>query len=110
MDWTDRDLMKLLFGQPTRGHWKLPKPFRVTSRGWAVSKGEDHQLIPVAKVEVGLELTLETGPGLALEIGPGPTPEAGLGIVLGPTVKAALMVTYEAYVPGPQMNLYPGGE
>ena len=102
--------MKWLFGQPARGHWRLPKPSRVTSRGLAVSKGEDHGLIPAAKVEVGLELALETGPGLALEIGPGPAPEASLGIVLGPTVKAALMVTYGACIPGPQTNLCPGGE
>ena len=94
--------MKQLFGQPTRGHWRLLKPSRVTSRDLAVSKGEDHELIPAAKVGVGL--------GLTLEISPGPTPEAGLGIVLGPTVKAALMVTYRVYVPGPQTNLGPEGE
>ena len=94
--------MKQLFGQPTRGHWRLPKPSRVTSRGLAMNEGKDHGLIPAARVEVSL--------GLTLEIGPGPTPEAGLGIVLGPTVKAALMVTYGACVPGPQTNLCPGGE
>ena len=75
-----------------------------------MSKGEDHWLIPTAKVGVSLELALETGPGLALEIGPGPTPEAGLGIMLGLTVKATLMVTYGVCIPGPQMNLHPGGE
>ena len=102
--------MKQLFGWPTRGHWRLPKPSRVTSRGLAVSEGEDHGLVPIAKVGVSLELTLETGPGLALEIGPGPTPEAGLGIMLGPTVKAILMVTCGACIPSPQTNLHPGGE
>ena len=101
--------MKWPSGQPARGHWRLPKPFRVTLRGLAVSK-EDHQLVPTAKVGVSLELTLETGPGITLQIGPGPTPEASLGIVLGPTVKAALMVTYRAYVLSPQMNLCPEGE
>ena len=64
-----------------------------------MSEEEDHELIPAAKVGVSLELALETGPGLTLEIGPGPAPEAGLGIVLGPTVKATLMVTYGAYSP-----------
>ena len=75
-----------------------------------MSKGEDHELIPAAKVGVSLELALETGPGLTLEIGPGPTPEASLGIMLGLIVKATLMVTYRAYVPGPQTNLCPEGE
>ena len=110
MDCTDRDLMKQLFGQPTRGHWRPPKPSRVISRGLAVSKEEDHGLIPAARVEVGLELALETDPELVLEISPGPTPEASLGIMLGLTVKATLMVTYGAYIPGPQMNLCPGRE
>ena len=93
--------MKQLFGWPARGHWRPLKPSRVTSRGLAVSKGEDHGLVPTAKVGVGLELAPETGPG--------PTPEASLGIMLGPTVKAAFIVTYEACHPGPQMNLCPGG-
>ena len=75
-----------------------------------MSRGEDHKLIPIAKVGVSLELALETHPGPTLEIGPGPTPEAGLGIVLGLTVKATLMVTYGAYVPSAQMNLHPEGE
>ena len=75
--------MKWLFGQPARGHWRLLKPSRVAARGLAVSEGGDHGLIPTAKVGVGLELILETGPGLALEIGAGPTPEASLGIMLG---------------------------
>ena len=75
-----------------------------------MSGGEDHRLISAAKVEVGLELALETSPEITLETGPGLTPEAGLGIVLGPTVKAALMVTYGVYVPGPKTNLCPGEE
>ena len=79
-------------------------------RDLEVSEGEDHKLVPAAKVGVSLGLALETGPGLTLEISPGPAPEAGLGIVLGPTVKAALMVTYRAYIPSPQMNLCPEGE
>ena len=70
-----------------------------------MSKGEDHSLIPAARVEVGLELALETDPELVLEISPGPALEASLGIMLGLTVKATLMVTYGAYVPHPQMNL-----
>ena len=102
--------MKQLFGWPTRGHWRLPKPFRVTLRGLAASKGEDHGLVSTTKVEVGLEPALETGPGLALEISLEPAPEAGLGIMLWPTVKAALMVTYRMCIPGPQMNLCPGAE
>ena len=76
----------------------------------AVSKEEDHGLIPAAKVGVSLELALETGPGLTLEIGPGPAPEASLGIGLGPTVKATLMVTCGACISSPQTNLYPRGE
>ena len=76
--------MKWFFGWPAGGHWRLLKPFRVTSRGLAVREGEDHGLVSAAKVGVGLELTLE--------IGPGPAPEASLGIVLEPTVKN-LMVT-----------------
>ena len=110
LDWMDRDLMKQLFGQPIRGHWRLLKYSRVTSRGLTVSKGEDHEIVPAAKVGVGLELALETGPRLTLEIGPGPTPEAGLGIMLGLTVKATLMVTYGAYISSPQRNLHREGE
>ena len=75
-----------------------------------MSRGEDHELGHAAKVGVSLEHTLDTGQGPALEIGPGPTPGANLGIVLGPTVKAALMVTYRAYIPGPKTNLHPEGE
>ena len=102
MDWIDRDLVKWLFGWPTRGCWRLPKPSRVTLRGLAINKGKDHSLIPAARVEVGLELTLEIGPGLGLE--------ADLEIMLEPTVKATLMVTYGACIPGPLTNLCPGGE
>ena len=67
-----------------------------------MNEGKDHRLIPTAKVEVSPELALEVGPGLALE--------AGLEIMLEPTVKVALMVTYGACIPGPPMNLCPGGE
>ena len=66
-----------------------------------MSGGEDHKLSHTAKVGVSLECTLDTGPG--------PAPGADLGIVLGPTVKATLMVTYGAYVPSPQTNLHPEG-
>ena len=66
-----------------------------------MSRGEDHKLSHAAKVGVGLEHALNTGPG--------PTPGANLGIMLGLTVKAALMVTYGAYIPSPQMNLCPEG-
>ena len=110
LDWTNRDLMKWLFGWPARGHWRPLKPPRVTLRDLAVSKGEDHELIPSAKVGVSPGLALKTGPGLALETGPGLALEASLGIILGPTVKAALMVTYGTYVPSPQSNLCPEGE
>ena len=75
-----------------------------------MSEGEDHKPVLADKVGFNLGLTLETSPELALEIGPGPTPEAGLGIILGLRVKAALMVTYSTYVPSPQMNLCPEGE
>ena len=102
LDWTNRDLMKWLFGQPTRGCWRLLKPFRVTLIGLAASKGESHGLIPAAKVEVSL--------GLALENGPGPAPGAALETMLEPTVKAALMVTYRVCTPSPQTNLHLGGE
>ena len=70
-----------------------------------MSRGEDHKLGHAAKVGVGLEHALDTSPGPALEISPGSTPEADLGFVLGPTVKAALMVTYRAYIPGPDEPL-----
>ena len=70
-----------------------------------MNEEKDHGLIPAARVEASLELTLEVSPGLTLEIGPG-----RLEIMLEPTVKAALMVTYKACVPGPPMNLHPGEE
>ena len=91
LDWTDRDLMKWLFGQPTRGHWKPLKPYRVTLTGLEVSTGESHRLVLATRVEVSLEPTLENGPGTVLG--------AGLETVLEPTVKAALMVTYTPSVP-----------
>ena len=94
--------MNWLFGQPTRGHWRPPKPSRATSRGLAMNEGKNHGLIPTARVEVSLELALEIGPGLTLE--------ASLEIVLESTVKVALMVTYGACIPSPPMNLHPGGE
>ena len=94
--------MKWLFRWPTRGHWRLPKPYRVTLRGSTASEGESHRLIPAAKVEDGLELALENGPG--------PTKGAGLEAVLEPTVKVTLMVTYGVCAPNPQTNLHPGGE
>ena len=63
-----------------------------------------------ARVGVGLGFILETGLGLTPELGPGPALEASLGIVLGLTVKATIMVTYRVYVPGPQSDLCPEGE
>ena len=85
--------MKWLFGQPARGHWRLPKPSRVTSRGLTSSEGKDHRLIPTAKVGVGPEFALEVGPELTLEV--------GLEIMLEPIVKVALMVTFGAYILSP---------
>ena len=82
----------------------------MTSKDLEVNKGEDHELIPEARVGVGLGLVLETGLGLAPELSPGPALEADLGIMLGLTVKAAIVVTYGVYVPGPQMDLLPEGE
>ena len=82
----------------------------MTSKDLEVNKGEDHKLVPEARVGVGLGLILGTGLGLAPELGPGPTLEANLGIVQGPTVKAAIMVTYGAYVPSPQTDPHPEGE
>ena len=61
-----------------------------------MNRGEDHKLGHPAKVGVSLEHAPDTSPG--------PTPGADLGIVLGLTVKAALIVTYGAYVPSPQTN------
>ena len=77
--------MKQLFGQPARGHLRPPKPSRVTLRGLAMNEGKDHRLVPTAKVEVI----------------PGPALEAGLEIMLEPTVRVTLMVTYEACIPSP---------
>ena len=102
LDWTNRDLMKQLFGWPAVGHWRLLKPSRVTLRGLTRSKGKDHRLIPTAEVGVGPEITLEVGPELALEV--------ALEIVLEPIVKVTLMVTYGACILSPPMNLLPGEE
>ena len=73
--------MKWLFGWPTRGHWRLLKPSRVTSRGLARNKGKEHRLVLAAEVEV--------------------MPE--------PIVKVVPIVTYEMYALGPLMNPCPGG-
>ena len=62
LDWTNGDLMKQLFGQPARGHWRLPKPSRVTSRGLKRNEGKDHRLVLTTEVEVGPDLALEVGP------------------------------------------------
>ena len=102
--------MKWLFGWLTIGHWRLPKPSKVTLKDSEMNKGEYHELIPKARVGVSLGLILETGLGLAPELSPGPALEVGLGMVLELTVKATIMVTYGAYVPGPQMDLHPEGE
>ena len=110
LDWASRNLMKWLFGWLTIGCWRPPKPSEVTSKGSEVNKGEDHELIPKARVGVGLGLVLGTSLGLVPEHGPGPTLEANLGIMQEPTVKAAIMVTYGAYVPSPQMDPHPEGE
>ena len=102
LDWTNRDLMKWLFGWPIRGHWRLPKPSRVNPRGLARNEGKDHRLISTAEVGVGPELALEVSPELALEV--------SLEIMLEPIVKVALMVTYGVCILGPPTNLHPGGE
>ena len=68
LDRTDRDLMKQLFGQPARGHWRLLKPSRVISRGFTRSGGRDHRLVPAVEVEVSTELAL----GVDLEVMPEP--------------------------------------
>ena len=94
--------MKWLFGQPTRGCWRPPKPSRVISRGLTRSKGRDHRLIPAVEVGVGPELSLEVGPELTLEVGP--------ETVLEPIVRVTLMVTYGVCILSPPMNLLPGGE
>ena len=85
--------MKQLFGQPPRGHWILPKPSRVTSRGLARSKGKDCRLVSAAEVEVGPELALEVCPELALEV--------SLEIMPEPIVKVIPIVTYKMYALGP---------
>ena len=82
----------------------------MTSKDSEVNKGEDHELVPKARVGIGLGLILGTGLGLTPELSPGPAQEANLGIGQGPTVKAAIMVTHGAYVPGPQMDPHPEGE
>ena len=68
--------------------------------------GEDQELSHTARVGVSLERALDTDPGPILEIIPG----ASLGVELGPTARAALMVAYRAYAPSPQMDLCPNGE
>ena len=94
--------MKWLFGWPARGYWRLLKPSRVTSRGWARGKGKDCRLVPAAEVEVSPGLTLEVSPELALGV--------SLEVMPEPRVKAAPIITYETYTLGPQMNLCPGRE
>ena len=81
LDWAGRNHMKWLFGWLTIGHWRLPKPSEVTSKDSEVNKGEDHELIPEARVGVGLGLILGTSLGLTPELSPGPTLEVNLGIM-----------------------------
>ena len=64
-----------------------------------MSREGDHELNHATKVGVGLGHPLDTDLGPTLEISPGPTPGANLGVVLGPTVRAALMATYGACPP-----------
>ena len=94
--------MKWLFGQPARGHWKLPKPFRKILRGLAMSEKKDHRLILAAKAGVSPELT----PGVSQE----PALEASLEIMPEPTVKVAPMMTYSVCILSPPTNLLSGGE
>ena len=110
LDWASRNLTKQLFGWLAIGCWRLPKPSKVTSKDSEVNKGEDHELIPKARVGIGLGLILGTRLGLTAELSPGPTLEANLGIMQEPTVRAAIRVTYEVYVCGPQMDPCPEGE
>ena len=110
LDWVSRNLTKQLFRWLTIGCWRLPKPSKVTSKDLEVNKGEDHKLIPKARVGLDLGLILGSGLGLIPELGPGPTLEANLGFMQGPTVKAGIRVTYGAYVPGPQTDPCPEGE
>ena len=63
---------------------------------------EDHEPIPKVRVGVGLGLV----PGL----GPGPTQGVNPRIKLGPAVKAAIMMTQEAYVLSPLMDPLLKGE
>ena len=97
--WASKNLMKQLFGQLAIGCWRLPKPSKVTSKGLEVNKGEDHELIPKARVGDSLGLILGNSLGLTPELSPGPTLEANLGNVWELTVKATIMVTHGAYVP-----------
>ena len=110
LDWVSRNLTKQLFGWLAIGCWRQLNPSKVTLKDLEVKKGKDQELIPKTRVGVGLGLVLGTGLGLAPELGPGPTLEADLGIVQEPTVKAAIRVTYGAYVPSPQMDPCPEGE
>ena len=75
LDQACRDLMKQLFRQFAIGHWRPPKPSKMTSKDSEVNKGEDHGLIPEARVGACLGLIL----GTSLGLGPGPTLEANLG-------------------------------
>ena len=76
----------------------------MTSKDSEVNREEDHELVPKARVGVSLRLVLGTGMGLVPELNPGPGLEANLGIVQEPRVKAAIMVTYRAYVPSHPMD------
>ena len=80
LDWASKNLTKWLFGWLTIGHWRLPKPSEVTSKDSEVNKGEDHELVPEARV-VNLGHILGTGLGLIPGLGPGPALEVDLGIV-----------------------------
>ena len=81
LGWASRNLMKWLFRWLAIGNWRLLKPSKVTLKDSEVNKGEDHELIPKARVGVGLGLILGTGLGLTLELSPGPTLEVALGIM-----------------------------
>ena len=77
----------------------------MTSKDLKVGE-EDHEPIPKARVGVSRGLSLGLAPGL----GPGPTLEVNLGIRRGPSVKATIMMTHEAYVLGPLMDPLLKGE